>query len=56
MSYVVASKVKDLLKGLGMMTSGDFSDALSAQVEGLVKAAKKRAESNGRRTVRADDL
>jgi histone H3/H4 len=53
---VVQSKVKDLLKGLGMMTAGDFADALSGQVEGLVKAAAARAKANGRKTVRGADL
>ena len=56
MSYVVASKVKDLLKGLGMMTAGDLADALSKELEGLVKKAAKRADANGRKTVRGDDL
>lgn len=56
MSYVVASKVKDLLKSLNLMTAGDFADALSSEVEGLVKKAAKRAQANGRKTVRGDDL
>ena len=56
MSYVVASKVKELLKGMNMMTAGDFSDALSKEVESMVKRAGKRAEANGRKTVQARDL
>ena len=56
MSYVVASKVKDLLKGMSMMTAGDLADGLSKEVDGLVKKAAARAKANGRKTVRADDL
>jgi len=56
MSYVVASKVKELLKSLNMMTAGDLSDALSSELEGLGKKAAKRAQANGRKTVRGDDL
>ena len=51
MSYVVASKVKDLLKSMGMMTAGDFPDALSSEVEGLVKKAAKRAKEHDLKTV-----
>ena len=56
MSYVVASKIKDLLKSQNMMTAGDFADHLSKEVEGLAKKAAKRAAANGRKTVRGDDL
>ena len=56
MSYVVASKVKELLKGMNMMTAGDFSDDLSKEVEALVKRAGKRADANGRKTVQGRDL
>ena len=56
MSLVVASKVKDLLKSMGLMTAGDFADHLSKEVENLVKKAGKRAQSNGRKTVRGEDL
>ena len=56
MSYVVASKVKDLLKGMDMMTAGDLADALSTFVEATLKKAGKRAQENGRKTVRACDL
>lgn len=56
MSYVVASKVKDLLKGMGMMTAGDLTDALSIEVEGLVKKAAKRAKDHDLKTVGARHL
>ena len=56
MSYVVASKLKDLVKKHDMMSSGDLADAVSAMVEGAVEKAVKRAKANGRKTVRAEDL
>lgn len=56
MSYVVASKVKDLLKSMNMMTAGDFADFLSTEVETMIKKAAKRAQSNDRKTVRGTDL
>ena len=56
MSYVVASKVKELLKAQGLMCSGDLVDAASAHLEAALKAAGGRAKENGRKTVRACDL
>ncbi len=56
MSYVVASAIKELLKKHDMMTAGDLSEAASKYLEeGLVKAAK-RAQANGRKTVRPEDM
>jgi len=56
MSYVVASKVKELLKKQGMMSSGDLADAASAMLEDALKKASARAKANGRKTVRPEDL
>ncbi len=56
MSYVVASKLKDLVKQLGMMASGDLADAASKMLEQAVKKASDRAKANGRKTVRPEDL
>ena len=56
MSYVVASKVKELVKKHDMMSSGDLIDGLSAMVEEMVGKAAKRAKDNGRKTVRSYDL
>jgi len=56
MSYVVASKVKELVKQHGMMCAGDLADGLSASAGKLVKDACERAKANGRKTVRACDL
>lgn len=51
---VVRSKVKDAAKGMNV--AGDFADALSVQVQSLVKDACRRAKENGRSTVKARDL
>ena len=56
MSYVVASKVKELLKKSGMMSSGDLAEAASKQLEDALKQAVSRAKENGRKTVRPCDL
>ena len=56
MSYVVASKVKELLKSMSLMMAGDFPDHLSKEVEGMIRRAGKRADSNGRKTARGTDL
>ena len=56
MSYVVASKLKELVKKYGMMSSGDLSDAVSASLEASVAKAWDRAKANGRKTVRSEDL
>ena len=56
MSYVVASKVKELLKKSGMMSSGDLAEASSKLLEEALKKAVARAKENGRKTVRPCDL
>ena len=56
MSYVVASKLKDLVKKHGMMSSGDLADAVSKHLESAVAKACDRAKANGRKTVRPEDL
>lgn len=56
MSYVVASKLKDLVKKYDMMSSGDLADAASEMLEAKIKKAAERAKANGRKTVRAEDL
>jgi histone H3/H4 len=56
MSYVVASKLKELIKKHGMMSSGDLPDGVSTLLEEAVKKAVARAKANGRKTVRNEDL
>ncbi|HTM19086.1 MAG TPA: hypothetical protein VL172_01210 [Kofleriaceae bacterium] len=53
---VVGSKVKDVVKGNNMQSSGELIEAISNKVHELVEAACKRASDNGRKTVRAYDL
>jgi histone H3/H4 len=58
MSLVVKAKLKEYAKADGkqLNVSGDFADALSGKVEGLIKDACARAASNNRSTVMAKDL
>jgi len=51
---VVKAKIKDYVGDKNV--AGDFAEALSARVGGLIKDAAKRAEANGRKTVQARDL
>jgi histone H3/H4 len=53
---VVASKVREVIKKGKMNMAGDLAKGLSAKVELKVKNAIERAKSNGRKTVRANDL
>ncbi len=53
---VVGSKVKEVVKGNDMQSSGELIEAISNRVHELVEAACKRASDNGRKTVRAYDL
>ncbi len=54
--YVVASKIKEIVKKENMNMASSFADALSTKVEEIVKEAVKRAQGNGRKTVRDIDL
>jgi len=51
---VVKAKIKDYAGDCNV--SGDFAEALSDKVVGLVKAACERAKANGRKTVQPRDL
>jgi hypothetical protein len=53
---VVASKVKEAVKSQDVRMSGEFVDALNAEVDALVARAVTRAKDNKRGTVRAQDL
>ncbi len=53
---VVNSKVREAVKAAGCNCASDFPDALSEKVAWMVKEAGRRAEANGRKTVRASDL
>lgn len=51
---VVKAKVKEYATGYNV--ASDFADALNEKAIELVKAAVKRAEANGRKTVMGKDL
>jgi hypothetical protein len=53
---VVASKVKDYIKGKGCQTAGDVVEALSKKVQKLLDDACARTKDNGRVTVKDYDL
>ena len=51
---VVRSKIKEVAKGMNV--AGDFADALSKQVEMLIKKACERSKANKRSTIQPRDL
>jgi histone H3/H4 len=53
---VVQSKVRDLIKAEGCATSQDAIDALSKEIERMVKKAVERAKENSRKTVQGKDV
>jgi hypothetical protein len=55
-NLVVASKVKEFIRGAGVRAAGDLVDAVSASVNSCLKKAVERCKANGRGTVRPQDL
>ncbi len=53
---VVGSKMKDVVKAAGCMSSGDLIEAVSNKVHEMLEQATARAKGNGRSTVRPYDL
>ena len=53
---VVGSKMKDVVKSAGCMSSGDLIEAVSERVHSMLSEATARAKGNGRSTVRPYDL
>ena len=53
---LVASKVKEAIKGADCNTAGDAIDGLNSWVHFLIEQATQRAKANGRKTVRAHDF
>jgi histone H3/H4 len=54
---IVQSKVRDHIKGLGEYNiAGDVMEALSARVSRLLEDAVRRANDNGRKTVKGRDI
>jgi histone H3/H4 len=55
-SLVVASKVREFVKGKKCFASGDLLDGLNQQVSCLLTNAVERAKQNKRKTVRGHDI
>ncbi len=53
---VVGTKVKNYVKGKGLMSSADVLDALNDTVYKLLDRAAQRAKANGRKTVQGRDV
>jgi len=55
-SVIVASKVKAAIKAHGCNSSADVVDAINGIVHWYAEQAAKRAQANGRKTVRGHDI
>jgi histone H3/H4 len=55
-SLLIASKVREVIRGHNCNTAGDALDGLNAWVHMLIEQATKRAQANGRKTIRAHDF
>lgn len=55
-NFVVKSVCKEVLKGMELNIAGDALDGLNMVVGWYLEQAGKRAEANGRKTVRAHDF
>jgi hypothetical protein len=56
-TLVVVSKIKKMVKDQGFRTGGDFIEALSKKVEGLIGESVNKIKADGKRkTLGAEDL
>ena len=55
-TLVVASKVKAAVREHGCNSSADLVDAINTMVHAYLQQAAKRAQANGRKTVRGHDV
>lgn len=53
---IIQSKIRDMIKADGCATSQEAVEALSQEIEKLVKRAVTRAKENGRKTVKGQDI
>ena len=53
---LVASKVRDAIRGNDCNVAGDALEGLNDWVHWLIAQASRRAQENGRKTVRAHDF
>ncbi len=56
MAFVVKKEVKTFVAKKGLRCPDRVVEALSKEVEAILKKAVKRAEANGRKTLRPADL
>jgi hypothetical protein len=56
-TLVVVSKIKKMVKEAGLRTGGDYIDALSQRVDGIIQASisKVKGDAN-KKTLGAEDL
>ena len=56
-TFVVVSKIKKMVKALGFRTGGDYVEALSKKVEGIVNESVNKVKTDGKKkTLGAEDL
>jgi hypothetical protein len=56
-TLVVVSKIKKMVKEQGFRTGGDYVDALSRKVEGIIAESLGKIKADGKRkTLGAEDL
>ena len=53
---VLASRIKDIARSANIRVAGDFVAAANSTVVGVISGAIARAKSNGRQTLRPQDL
>jgi histone H3/H4 len=53
---IVGSKMKDAIRSSGCNVAGDAIEHLNAKVHAILADAVKRAQDNGRKTVRGYDF
>jgi histone H3/H4 len=53
---VIQSKIRDMIKNEGCATSQEAVEALSKEIERMVKRSIERAKENGRKTVKGQDI
>lgn len=55
-ALIVKSKIKEWAKGKNVRVGEDFLEALNTHLGSELEASVKRAEGNGRRTLKAYDV
>lgn len=55
-TLIVVSKLKKLVKEMGMRTSKDTVEKLSQIIETKIKATAEKVRADGRKTIQAEDV